>query len=186
MKLKGLARGTVYGVVLVVIIYVGVVGLVRISVTTTTAVVVRHAEKAADGGSDPPLSEHGVLRASALAHVLEDADVAAAYCCTTCARTLQTVRPLSVPITRIGDGAYDELVSDVFSNHAGQTVVIAGHSNTVPNIIDALGSRVAAAVGENEYDKLFVVIVHDVRPLRVLGLRHRKVDTLKLKYGAPS
>lgn len=185
MKYRAPAKWLIYGVLLVVFAFASGGVLIRFGLTTTTAIVVRHAEKAPDGG-DPPLSPDGRLRAAALAHVVEDANVVAAYCCRTCARTYETVEPLNVPITKIGDSEYDELADDIFSNHAGQTVVIAGHSNTVPDIIHALGSRLVVTISENEYDRLFVVIVHEVRALRVLGLRHRKVDTLSLKYGTPT
>lgn len=186
MRLKTFANGLLYGVAGIAVLYAGATLAARFRLTTTTAIVVRHAEKALDGGADPSLSAEGRLRAAALAHAVEDTNVAAAYCCTTCARTFQTVEPLGVPVTRIGDGDSDGLAADVFSNHAGKTVVIAGHSNTVPEIVAALGSRAAVAVADGEYDKLFVVIVHEVKPLLLPGLRRRHVDTLKLKYGARS
>jgi 2,3-bisphosphoglycerate-dependent phosphoglycerate mutase len=181
-------RGLIY-VIIVVVLVVGAGGAaVRYGLTTTTAFIVRHAEKAA-GDSDPPLSFEGSVRARVLAHVLEDANVAAAYC-TQYQRTRETVKPLAtqanIPITEINDDQVAMLVRDVFTNHGGKTVVIAGHSHTVPQIVNELGGGLVPAISENEYDNLYVVIVHEVRILRALGLSFRKVDTLRLKYGAPT
>jgi broad specificity phosphatase PhoE len=180
---RALYKWPILGGLLVVFVFGAGSALVRYGLTTTTAIVIRHAEKAPDG-NDAPLSQEGQRRALDLAHVVEGANVTAAYCCTTCRRTLETVQPLNVPITRISDNEPAALADDILSNHAGQTVVVAGHSNTVPLILQGLGSRSVVAISENEYDNLYVVIVHEVRVLRMLGLTFRKVDTLPLKYGA--
>jgi hypothetical protein len=37
---------------------------------------------------------------------------------------------------------------------------VVGHSNSVPAVIKALGGDVAPAIGEKEYDNLFVVTVY--------------------------
>ena len=40
---------------------------------------------------------------------------------------------------------------------AGKTVLYAGHSNTVPALIQALGVPGAFTIGESDYDDLFLV-----------------------------
>ena len=46
---------------------------------STVLYVVRHAERAEDGTSDPPLSDDGLVRASQLARLLADSDLNAVY-----------------------------------------------------------------------------------------------------------
>ncbi len=181
-------RGVIYVMVIVVLFLAAGGAMARYGLTTTTAFVVRHAEKAM-GDGDPPLSLEGSVRAKALAHVVEDTNVVAAYC-TQYQRTRQTVKPLAqqanIPIREINADQVAMLVHDVLVNHAGKTVVIAGHSDTVPQIVYELGGGSVPPISENEYDNLYVVIVHEMSALRGLGLSLRKIDTLRLKYGAPT
>ena len=53
--------------------------------------------------------------------------------------------------------------------------MIAGHSNTIPEMIEAFGVPAAPAIGEREFDNLFVVSV-------VGG----EAALLRLKYGKQS
>ena len=62
------------------------------------------------------------------------------------------------------------------SEHAGQLVVVAGHSNTVPALVRALGVESVADIPEDEYDDLFLV------QLNADG----GATALHLNYGAPS
>src|SRR5690606_14188174 len=104
---------------------------------TTTIVLVRHAEKAAvaDTEKDPPLSEAGVRRAQALAEVLRDVPVSAVFA-TPFRRTVDTLAPLCeakrlAPVVLPPRDA-SGLVDAILSKHRGQTVVVCGHSNTIP------------------------------------------------------
>lgn len=132
----------------------------------TTVIVVRHAEKAAVPGDDPPLSAAGEARARALREALRDARVQAVLV-TQLQRTRLTAAPLTaalglepevVPVR--GDvAAHARAVAErVLSNHAGQTVLVVGHSNTVPAIVEALGGGAVDAIDERVYDDLFVVV----------------------------
>ncbi len=57
-------------------------------------------------------------------------------------------------------------------------VLVAGHSNTVPDIIEALGISTPPVITANQYDNLFVVHI------RHYIFRHSKLTNLK--YGNPS
>ena len=50
------------------------------------------------------------------------------------------------------------------------TVLVVGHSNTVPEIIKALGVQAPVALGDSDYDHLFIVIL-EPEP-RLLRLRY--------------
>jgi len=58
----------------------------------------------------------------------------------------------------------------------GSVVFVAGHSNSVPPVISALGGGSLPEIPEQEYDNIFIVTVQRFRPTRVM----------KLKYGNPS
>jgi broad specificity phosphatase PhoE len=137
----------------------------------TTVFLVRHAEKAEEGDpsfdpqrpADPPLSAAGQARAEALARTLEEAGVTAIFA-SEFARTGQTVAPLAA---RVGievsvHPARDVagLVDLIATAHRGGVIVIAGHSNTVPALVEALGGGAVAPIEEGwEYDNLYVVSI---------------------------
>ena len=145
----------------------------RVPLATTTVVVVRHAEKA-DDGRDPELSDAGHARAEALARTLRDVPLAAVYT-SEFRRTAQTV----APITR-GRGIAHQalpakdaagLVRRLRDEHRGKTVLVCGHSNTVPALLEELGIAKPDAIGDDEYDRLYVVTLVAGGP-RVLTLRY--------------
>ncbi len=126
--------------------------------------VVRHAERADAGMSiqetDPQLSAIGKARAEKLAKMLADAGITAVYA-TQFIRTQDTVKPLAaalhVPVTTMPAAATPGLVDKVRADHPNDVVLIAGHSNTVPDIIKAFGGP-AVTIADAEYDNLFVIV----------------------------
>jgi broad specificity phosphatase PhoE len=143
---------------------------------STTIFVVRHAEKAADGGSDPALSPLGKQRATALGDALAEAEVRAIYV-TQYQRTALTARPLAVRLgitptvlpAQPDVAAHARAVaSDILARHAGEAVLVVGHSNTAPAIVRALGGAAPEVLADNEFDNLFIVTVPPTgRPLTV-------------------
>lgn len=132
---------------------------------STVVVLVRHAEKAAVEGNDPPLSEAGEARARALAQALSgmrfDAVIA-----TERQRTQATARPLAqaqglTPEIVALAGPHVENVAAAVRRHAGQTVLVVGHSNTVPRIAHALGGPQLRDFCEPEFSHLFVMVLKD-------------------------
>ena len=142
--------------------------------SVTTVILVRHAEK--DTlllGSDPPLSAAGIVRARELARMLGDAGISAIYV-TLWKRSRQTAQPLA---TRLGDSltvvdAVDETVERLRTRHAGQKVLVVGHSNTVPQIVERLSGESVPGFTEGEYDRLYVVTLIPGRQARVVRLHY--------------
>ena len=130
-----------------------------------TVFVVRHAERADDGAggnlmmaSDPDLSESGRARAELLASMLRSANVTTIVA-TPYKRTQQTAAPmakaLGLEITTLGPRDTAK-VPDLVRASKGN-VLIVGHSNTVPDILKALGVTEVVALGDADYDNLFIV-----------------------------
>jgi len=133
----------------------------------TVVFVIRHAEKAV-GGDDPPLTEAGQRRAQALAQVAEDAHIGAIYT-TQFKRNHETAQPLSdksgVPITEAPvnlsqPADYGQtLAKEILAKHAGQSVVVIGHQNTVPAVVEALAGKSLPALKDLEYSRLFIIVI---------------------------
>jgi 2,3-bisphosphoglycerate-dependent phosphoglycerate mutase len=144
----------------------------------TTVILVRHAEKKIEpNNNDPDLSPAGEARAQEIVRLFSDAGIAGIYA-TQYKRTQQTVKPLAdklgVPITMVNSRSTADLLAQIQSQHRGQTVFVAGHNNTVPEIIAALGGPTYPTIPESEFDNLYVVSVY----------RTGKAKVVKMKYGA--
>ena len=146
----------------------------------TTVIIVRHAEKIIDpNNNDVDLSEAGQARAQEIARMFGDAGINAIYA-TQYKRTQETVKPLAdklgVPVTAMNSKSTGDLIAQIRAQHSGQTIFIAGHNNSVPEIIAALGGPQYPIIPESEYDNLFIVTIY----------RTGKAKVVKLKYGSPS
>jgi phosphohistidine phosphatase SixA len=108
---------------------------------------------------DPPLSPAGEQRAARLAAMLASSGVQQIYT-TEFKRTRQTAAPLAerLKLKAVMSAASDPdpLVQALQKGTAPALVV--GHSNTIPDLIKKLGVTEAVAIGDNDYDNLFVVV----------------------------
>ena len=129
----------------------------------TVVVLVRHAEKASDGSRDPLLTGAGRARAESLVDRLADRPLVAVYA-THFRRTQLTAWPvakargLALTVRPAGEPA-DSLAEVLRSRHAGQSVLVVGHSNTLPALARALGAPGVADMDESEYDRAMIVVI---------------------------
>lgn len=133
-----------------------------------TVVVVRHAEKATDDPRDPSLSPAGEARARALAATLVDAGLDRAIA-TQFRRTRDTAAPAAEaagievevrPVDAANAEHYgSDLATDLRALPPGSTVLVVGHSNTVPAMVQALSGQPAEPMPETEYDRYTVVLL---------------------------
>lgn len=129
----------------------------------TVMVLVRHAEKMADGSKDPGLTTAGQARAVRLKEMLASQEVAAIFS-TPYNRTKSTVAPLALDKSLVikeykpfAEGFLEKLNVE----YQGQTVVIVGHSNTIPAMVNQLiGEEKYADLSDMDYGNLFVVTIH--------------------------
>ncbi|HEY3430646.1 MAG TPA: phosphoglycerate mutase family protein [Cyclobacteriaceae bacterium] len=113
----------------------------------TTFILVRHAEKdLTQSTNDPDLSPEGKARATKLAELLKKTQIDAVYS-TEYKRTRQTVEPIA-QVNSLVVMSYQPMVKDDFDlmikKHQGKTILVSGHSNTIPNLVNYL-------VGEDKY-----------------------------------
>lgn len=125
-----------------------------------TIFLIRHAEKAegATGDAkDPDLSPAGRARADALALMLKDAGITSVFV-TELRRTQQTAAPLAraadIQPTVVPAKETAALVDKL--KEARGNVLVVGHSNTLPEIIRALGAPEPISIADEEYDNLFI------------------------------
>lgn len=141
----------------------------------TTFILVRHAEKAADGSRNPALTAMGHQRALALARLFSQRPVNAVYS-SNYSRTLETARPLAtqnkLEIQLYEPHKKQPLLESLKKEFPGKTVAIIGHSNTIPAAVNhLLGEERLQELGESEYDKVFVVTVNPQGEGHLLSLQ---------------
>jgi phosphohistidine phosphatase SixA len=127
----------------------------------TLVILVRHAEKAAVPGDDPPLSEGGAARAAALRAALADAGVRHVIA-TPRRRTSDTAKPLAEALGLTPElvplqGDHVKAVADAVRRRRGEVVLVVGHSNTIPAIVGALGGPKLRDLCDPQYAQLFVL-----------------------------
>jgi broad specificity phosphatase PhoE len=134
--------------------------------------VVRHAEKV-DDSKDPLLSAQGQARASALGDLLRDAGISAIFA-TEFQRTKDTAAPLAarlrLRVTTIPAADQKTLVARV--RQAEGAVLIVGHSNTIPDLLKALGCEEPVQIADEEYDNLFVIVPKPEGPPTLLRIHY--------------
>jgi gamma-glutamylcyclotransferase (GGCT)/AIG2-like uncharacterized protein YtfP/broad specificity phosphatase PhoE len=149
----------------------------------TTVILIRHADRDVPpaGTPDypgPSLNDKGMLRARELVHVLSTAGIQAIYT-SPYTRAKMTAKPFAavhsdLPLVRLSEA--QELKDHILSHHPGQTVLVVGHGNTVPELIGLLGGPSLPDIDDCEFDNLFVLVRHSAT----------RASVTKLKYGAPT
>jgi broad specificity phosphatase PhoE len=151
------------------------------STTTTTLVLIRHAEKQVNTISDAPLAPPGELRATRLAQMFGDAArfgrVQKIYVTDT-RRTQQTAAALAQRLDikpEIVDSKSSpaDIARRVLSENRGGRALVVGHSNTVPAMVAELaGTSDVPPIGDEEFDTLYVVTVPTIGRPSVLRMKY--------------
>ena len=148
------------------------------AVAQVTVFIVRHAEKEQRSSRDPDLSDAGRTRAKVLDSILGKVAIDEVYA-TPYKRTRNTVAPVA---DRLGLKilSYDPSAQDKFAATlkaaSEKTILIAGHSNTVPDLINMLtGNQDYEDLPESEYDNLYVITISK-----------ENTRVICLQYGAPT
>ncbi len=129
------------------------------SASPDLVVLVRHAEKADEPASDPPLSAVGAERAAELARLLADAGITRIHSSDT-RRTLDTARPLAealgLEIERYDPRDLPAMAARL-QELPGRHLVV-GHSNTTDVLSGLMGGDTFGEIVEAwEYDRLYLL-----------------------------
>lgn len=146
----------------------------------TKIFIVRHAEK--EAGKDPLLTAAGNARAGDLMRVLQNEGIQKIYV-SQFRRTQNTGDSLRLQLKidtvhYAADTVCDNLINAIIEHSDfGKTILIIGHSNTIPQIIRKLGvtDYPYGDLPDNEFDNLFMVTY-----------KKEKAKLKVTKYGAKS
>jgi broad specificity phosphatase PhoE len=160
----------------ILFLFVFCVGQAYAQQDITTFILVRHAEKLNDGTKDPDLSDAGKKRAELLTTLLKRTKIDAIYT-TAYKRSRNTVVPLAVS-KGLGVTAYDPAdlteIDRIFEQWRGGTVVLCGHSNTIPLVINYLTEEKekVQTFADDEYSNLVIVLLSDRHRAKVTWLTY--------------
>ena len=131
----------------------------------------RHAEKQIIKGEDnPELTRAGFSRSNLLAQAMADITPGLIYS-SEYTRTQQTVAPLAKQWSSdiiIKTAKDPEAQVEAALSNCNKHVIIAGHSNTIPNLISLFGVMEEITIEDNQYGDLFIIEWENAKPnLRV-------------------
>jgi len=130
------------------------------SQSETTIYFIRHAEKA-DSSPNPELSEEGIKRSVRWTKLFEKIHIDVFY--TTLTRRTQMTCSTVATSKQKDILFYDHnkfTVQEIFAKHSGKIILVVGHSNTIPQQINAfLGEEIYQQIDENEFGNLYTVTV---------------------------
>lgn len=152
--------------------------------------VMRHLAKEQGSSKDPELSKVGQQQAKQLSELEIIEEVEHAFY-TPYKRTFQSLSYIDVTKTSYQPGNPEQLVNTIKSDFCGKSVLVVGHSNTVPAIIKALGAKFGVSyagrplhkepeiiLNESDYGSIFRVTFHNERIHQQLyQLKSVKKDT---------
>lgn len=126
----------------------------------TTIFLIRHAEKA-DNSSNPELSQAGIERSINWATYFEKTPIDVFYT-TMYRRTQQTCSTIATTkqkdILFYKPEAMD--LKKIIAENTGKTILIVGHSNTIPNYINKLlGTPKYEDIPESEFGNLYRITI---------------------------
>ena len=155
---------------ILIVVSILIFGICELNAQKTIYYLVRHAEKdtsvagATMMQANPPLSEKGIQRSARLASLLEKENIDYIFS-TKYLRTQSTAQPLA---TLIGKEIqfYEITKGTAFSDSIqqmpflGKTLLIIGHSNTIPPLVNALiKTNKYQNLSDNEYGFIYKVIM---------------------------
>lgn len=140
-------------------------GQEKLSTEITTYYLIRHAEKDRSDSKekDAPLTEEGLNRAENWSSILQNIHFDAVYA-TDYKRTKETAQPTALKnqqeiISYKANAYFDK---DFKAATKGKTVLVVGHSNTIPDFVNAiLGTHKYDEIDDGNNGNLYIVTLVD-------------------------
>lgn len=139
---------------------------------------VRHAEKERGDPRDPNLSTEGEARAERLGRILAEAGLDSVYA-TPFRRSQLTAEPVqrrghTPPVVIYSPEEQEEWILELLPNSRGKKMVIVGHQNTIPQLLNQLagGGFDYDNIPDADFGKFFVVATKGIGETEVLELRY--------------
>jgi len=149
----------IFTVLLLLCIALGTLSSCKSNKSSNKIFLVRHAEKADDGTKDPPLTGEGIRRAETLADLLKYENIKKVYS-TDFKRTRETAKPMAhrsgVDVV-IYDPRNIEFARKLRNDLETQSVLVVGHSNSTPSLVNAITGEKYDELDESNYTTYFVV-----------------------------
>ena len=129
----------------------------------TVVYLVRHAEKITgeNAGQDPALTSEGKARAETLSALLRGEEITKIYS-SNYIRTRDTAAPIAAQIgveIELYDPRDLPALAAILKENK-ERILVVGHSNTIPETVNALGGVGGTPIFEkSEYDRLYVVSI---------------------------
>ena len=122
-----------------------------------TVVLVRHTER--DPSGSDALSAKGKKRAALLVQMFRESGVTAIF-----TSQFNRTKLTAAPLAQVLGITAKEIASDLIAARAqilaaGALPIVVGHSDTVPELIRALGGPADIEIEETEFDHMFVVTI---------------------------
>lgn len=133
-----------------------------VAAESTVIYLVRHGEKVEDNSIDPNLTLEGEARAEVYADILKDENMTAVFS-TPYIRTRRTAEPTAsmhgLAIQEYDPARPTDLVA-ILETLSG-TVLVTGHSNTIPELVNLLTGENMPDLDERVYDRVYRVTLED-------------------------
>lgn len=141
----------------------------------TTVILIRHAEKVSDGSKNPELTNDGKERAIRFMNLFKNSGVSTIYS-TDFKRTVNTVSPIA-DVLNLKIEMYDpfdkNFTTNILEKHNGETIVVIGHSNTTPQLVNQLiGVDKHSSLSDDEYGKIYIVSATNKGDSKVVELSY--------------
>ena len=135
--------------------------------------IIRHAVKELTG-NDPAITDEGKARASAWAEMLEHVGLDVVFT-SDAKRTHQTgaiiAETLGLPLNSVSRSDTAGLIDALSFDHEEDTVLVVGHAETIPSILESLGAFEEIEVSQADFANLFILFQPEVDDPRLIRLR---------------
>ncbi len=125
-----------------------------------TVYLIRHAEKELSG-SDPALTPAGRQRAADWADMLRNVGLDKIFT-SDALRTRETggiiATALDLPRSALPRRDIVGLIDTLEFDHAEDTILVVGHAETIPGILESLGASESLSIEKDEFDNLFILV----------------------------